>query len=140
MTKKIDIAIVGATGAVGEMFVEILQQRQFPVRKLYPLASERSEGEVIQFDGRSHRVKNLENFDFSQVQMAFFSAGSTVSAKYVPIAAEAGCIVIDNSSSFVTTRTCRWSFRKLIRMPWCITVTVISSLTRIVRPFKWWWL
>lgn len=100
MSKKIDIAIVGATGAVGEMFVEILQQRHFPVGKLYPLASERSEGEVIQFDGRSHRVKNLEGFDFSKVQIAFFSAGSTVSAQYVPKAADAGCIVIDNSSQF----------------------------------------
>lgn len=100
MTKKINVAIVGATGAVGEMFIEILQQRNFPVDKLYPLASERSEGEVIQFDGRSHRVKNLENFDFSQVQIAFFSAGSTASAQYVPKAADAGCIVIDNSSQF----------------------------------------
>ncbi len=100
MKKKIDIAIVGATGVVGETFAEILQQRHFPVGKLYPLASERSEGAVIQFDGRSHRIKNLETFDFSQVQIAFFSAGSEISAKYVPIATDAGCIVIDNSSQF----------------------------------------
>jgi aspartate-semialdehyde dehydrogenase len=100
MVKKVDIAIVGATGLVGETFVEILQQRDFPVGKLYPVASERSEGQVIQFNSKSHRVKNLENFDFSQVQIAFFSAGSEVSAKYVPIAADAGCTVIDNSSKF----------------------------------------
>ena len=100
MKNRIKIAIVGATGAVGEAFVEILQQRQFPVEKLFPLASERSEGEVIQFNGRSHRVKNLADFDFSQVDMAFFSAGSAVSAEYVPKAAAAGCIVIDNSSQF----------------------------------------
>lgn len=100
MTQKIDIAIVGATGAVGEMFVEILQQRQFPVGKLYPLASERSEGEVIQFKGKSCRIKNLKNFDFSLAKIAFFSAGSAISAQYVPQAVEAGCIVIDNSSQF----------------------------------------
>lgn len=100
MSKKINIAIVGATGAVGRTFLEILEQRQFPVEKLYLLASERSEGEVLLFNGRSHRVKNLESFDFAKVQMAFFSAGSTLSAKYVPKAAEAGCIVIDNSSQF----------------------------------------
>lgn len=100
MSKKYDIAIVGATGAVGRTFIEILQQRQFPVGKLYPLASERSVGKVIQFDGRSHRVKNLADFDFSQVQIAFFSAGSMVSKQYVPVAAEQGCIVIDNSSQF----------------------------------------
>ncbi len=100
MTKKINIAIVGATGVVGQTFIEILQQREFPVAQLYPLASERSEGEVIQFNGKSHRVKNLENFDFSQVEIAFFSAGSNISAQYVPIAAQAGCVVIDNSSQF----------------------------------------
>lgn len=100
MKKKINIAIVGATGAVGEMFAEILQQRQFPVDQLFPLASERSEGKVIQFNGKSHRVKNLKDFDFSQVQIAFFSAGSAISQQYVPKASEAGCIVIDNSSQF----------------------------------------
>ena len=100
MTKKTNIAIVGATGVVGQTFIEILQQRQFPVATLFPLASEKSEGEVIQFNGKSHRVKNLENFDFSQVEIAFFSAGSQISAQYVPIAARAGCIVIDNSSQF----------------------------------------
>ena len=100
MNKKISIAIVGATGAVGQAFVEILEQRQFPVEKLYPLASERSEGEVIQFMGKSHRVTRLDQFDFSKAQIAFFSAGSSVSAHYVPKAAEAGCIVIDNSSQF----------------------------------------
>ncbi len=100
MSKKVNIAIVGATGAVGRTFIEILEQRQFPVDKLYLLASEHSEGEVILFEGRSHRVKNLESFDFSKVQMAFFSAGSAISEKYVPKAADAGCIVIDNSSQF----------------------------------------
>jgi aspartate-semialdehyde dehydrogenase len=100
MTKKTNIAIVGATGVVGQTFIEILQQRQFPVAKLFPLASERSEGEVIQFNGHSHRVLNIDKFDFSKVEIAFFSAGSETSAKYVPIAAKAGCIVIDNSSQF----------------------------------------
>ena len=72
MVKKVDIAIVGATGLVGETFLEILQQRHFPVGKLYPVASARSEGEVVQFEGRSHRIKNLENFDFSTGADCFF--------------------------------------------------------------------
>ncbi len=100
MKKKYAVAIVGATGVVGETFIQILQERKFPVEKLYPLASERSVGKVVQFEGRSHRIKNLETFDFSKVQIAFFSAGSAVSKQYVPIAAQAGCIVIDNSSQF----------------------------------------
>ncbi len=100
MKKKYAVAIVGATGVVGETFIQILQERKFPVEKLYPLASERSVGKVIQFEGRSQRIKNLETFDFSKVQIAFFSAGSAVSKQYVPIAAQAGCIVIDNSSQF----------------------------------------
>lgn len=95
-----DVAIVGATGLVGEMFLEIFAQRQFPLGNLYLLASERSAGERISFQDQMLKVQNVANFDFSQVQFAFFSAGSKVSAQYVPVAAEAGCVVIDNTSQF----------------------------------------
>ncbi len=98
--KNYNIAIVGATGAVGEVLLQILEERQFPVGKLFPLASERSAGSTIQFNGKSHRVNDLKDFDFSKVQIAFFSAGGEVSKKYAPIAAEAGAIVIDNTSYF----------------------------------------
>ena len=100
MTQTYDIAIVGATGLVGEAFIELLQKRQFPIGKLYLLASERSAGRQIQFGETYLKVKNLTDFDFSKTQMAFFSAGSKVSAEYAPKAAAAGCIVIDNTSQF----------------------------------------
>lgn len=100
MSMKFDVAVVGATGLVGQTMIEVLEQRQFPVNKLYPLASERSAGETVEFKGRSHDVGVLSKFDFSQVQFALFSAGADVAEKYAPIAAEQGCIVIDNSSQF----------------------------------------
>jgi aspartate-semialdehyde dehydrogenase len=100
MSKTYDVAVVGATGAVGETMISILEERNFPVGTLYPLASERSEGKIVQFKGKSVRVQNLDGFDFSQVQIGLFSAGGSISEKYAPIASEAGCIVIDNTSHF----------------------------------------
>ncbi len=95
-----DVAIVGATGAVGEAMLEILAERAFPVRNLYLLASERSAGKRLQFAGKSVSVENLATFDFSKVQIGFFSAGGSISADYAPRAAEQGCVVIDNTSHF----------------------------------------
>lgn len=95
-----DVAIVGATGAVGETFLSILKDRQFPVGKIYPLASEKSAGKTVLFGEEEMTVENLANFDFSKTQIAFFSAGAEISAIYAPKAAEAGCIVIDNTSQF----------------------------------------
>ena len=97
---KCDVAIVGATGAVGEVMREILEQRSFPVRNLYLLASEKSAGTRLQFEGKSIVVEDLASFDFSQVQIGLFSAGGSISAGYAPIAAAAGCVVIDNTSHF----------------------------------------
>jgi aspartate-semialdehyde dehydrogenase len=95
-----DVAIVGATGAVGQAMIEVLAERKFPVRKLYLLASERSAGKRIQFNGISHTVQRLDEFDFSKVQIGLFSAGGDISAQYAPKAGAAGCIVIDNTSCF----------------------------------------
>ncbi|TQV67690.1 aspartate-semialdehyde dehydrogenase [Exilibacterium tricleocarpae] len=100
MDKRYDIALVGATGVVGETLLEILHQRQFPVGTLYPLASERSAGGSVMFGGKAHRVQNLADFDFSQAQIGLFSAGAGVSAEYAPRAAAAGCVVVDNTSQF----------------------------------------
>lgn len=100
MSKAVDVAVVGATGAVGEAMIEILEQRNFPVRKLYPLASSRSAGKTIRFQGKSIQIEDLAEFDFSQVQIGLFSAGGSVSAEYAPVAAAAGCIVVDNTSHF----------------------------------------
>lgn len=100
MSKKIDVAVVGATGAVGETMLEILHQRNFPVGKVYALASERSAGSTVSFGNKSLIVEDLAEFDFSKVQIGLFSPGASVSAIYAPKAAAAGCVVIDNTSQF----------------------------------------
>lgn len=95
-----DVAIVGATGLVGELMIRLLSERKFPVTKLYPLASARSMGKTVHFADKSIPVRDLRSFDFSQAQLAFFSAGSRVSAEFVPLAVKQGCLVIDNTSFF----------------------------------------
>ncbi|GHF98615.1 aspartate-semialdehyde dehydrogenase [Thalassotalea marina] len=100
MAQKFDVCVLGATGLVGKTIMEILEQRDFPVNKLYPLASARSAGEIIEFNGESIEVIDADTFDFSLAQIGFFSAGGSTSAKFAPIAGEAGCIVIDNTSEF----------------------------------------
>lgn len=100
MTKQYDIAILGATGVVGESLLSILAERSFPVGQVYPLASARSKGETVTFKGQALKVQDAAEFDFRKVQIAFFSAGASVSADYAPIAAKAGCVVIDNTSQF----------------------------------------
>ncbi|MDO9102476.1 MAG: aspartate-semialdehyde dehydrogenase [Candidatus Nitrotoga sp.] len=100
MSKKYDVAILGATGAVGEAMLSILEQRNFPVGKLFLLASSRSAGSTMTFRNQEVTVQDVEGFDFSQVQIGLFSAGSSVSEKYAPIAAAAGCVVIDNTAQF----------------------------------------
>jgi len=98
--KTYDVAVVGATGAVGETMLSILEQRNFPIGNLYPLASSRSAGGSIQFNGKSVKIGDLADFDFSKAQIGLFSAGGSVSAEYAPKAAAAGCVVIDNTSHF----------------------------------------
>jgi aspartate-semialdehyde dehydrogenase len=100
MSREVNVAVVGATGAVGEAMIEILEQRNFPVKQLFALASSRSAGKTIRFKGQNVKVTDLAEFDFSQVEIGLFSAGGDISAQYAPIAAAAGCIVIDNTSHF----------------------------------------
>jgi len=144
MKKQIDIAVVGATGAVGETMISILAERDFPVRKLYLLASARSAGSAIRFKGQTLMVEDLASFDFSQVQIALFSAGGSVSAVYAPRAAEAGCIVIDNTSHFrreadiplvvpeVNPGALRhYQGRNIIANPNCSTIQMVVALKPI---------
>ncbi|HEV7165057.1 MAG TPA: aspartate-semialdehyde dehydrogenase [Gammaproteobacteria bacterium] len=98
--KTFDVAVVGATGAVGAALLEILAERRFPCGKVYALASERSAGERVTFAGRELKVENLAEFDFHKVQIGLFSAGASVSEIYAPKAAAAGCVVVDNTSRF----------------------------------------
>ena len=100
MSKTYNIAILGATGAVGETMLSILEQRHFPVGEVYPLASSRSAGRQVEFRGESLAVLDVAGFDWSKAQIGLFSAGASVSAHWAPIAAEAGCVVIDNTSQF----------------------------------------
>jgi aspartate-semialdehyde dehydrogenase len=99
----VDLAIIGATGAVGEVVVELLGESTFPVKTLYLLSSERTAGTSLQFRSKPLMVNLLEEFDFSQVQMAIFVATDAVSLKYVPKAQAAGCLVIDNSQAFTAS-------------------------------------
>lgn len=100
MHKKFNLAIVGATGLVGQAILSILQQRKFPVNQLYLLASERSSGEIMEFNEQPLVVSDLDEFDFKLADIAIFTAGSAVSAMYAPKATAKGCLVIDNTPQF----------------------------------------
>lgn len=100
MSKTYDVVVLGATGAVGETMLSILEQRNFPVGQVYALASSRSAGARVEFKGSHIVVQDVETFDWSKAQIGLFSAGASVSAKWAPIAAQHGCVVIDNTSQF----------------------------------------
>jgi aspartate-semialdehyde dehydrogenase len=94
------LAVAGVTGAVGQEFLRILEQRCFPFESLKLLASARSAGKKIDFLGTTYRVEELGPDSFDDVDLALFSAGGSISKKFAPIAAERGCVVVDNSSAF----------------------------------------
>ncbi len=94
------IAVVGVTGAVGQEFLRILEQRQFPYASIKMLASARSAGKKQSFKGKDHLIEELKEDSFKDVDLALFSAGGSISKKFAPIAAAAGCVVVDNSSAF----------------------------------------
>jgi aspartate-semialdehyde dehydrogenase len=95
-----NVAVVGATGAVGEQMREVLEERQFPVGELRLLASERSAGQFLPFQSKQIRVEILNEDSFTDIDLGLFSAGAGVSAKYAPIAVRAGAVVVDNTSFF----------------------------------------
>ena len=144
MSKKYNVAVVGATGAVGETMISILEERKFPIDKLFLLASERSAGKKIQFNGKHVTVQNLADFDFSQVQIGLFSAGGSISKEYAPKAAAAGCVVIDNTSEFrydddiplvvpeVNPHAiAQYKNRNIIANPNCSTIQMVVALKPI---------
>ncbi|MCR9191667.1 MAG: aspartate-semialdehyde dehydrogenase [Gammaproteobacteria bacterium] len=100
MTKLYRVAVVGASGVVGEAMLASLAERQFPVAEIFPLGSERSLGKSVPFGSQSLDVLDLATFDFTDIDVAFFAAGTDVAKKYAPIAAAHNCVVIDNSSCF----------------------------------------
>jgi aspartate-semialdehyde dehydrogenase len=144
MSKKYDVAVVGATGAVGEAMLEILAQRKFPVGKIHALASARSIGKTVSFGNKELPVDDLAEFDFSKVQIGLFSAGASVSAEFAPIAAAAGCVVIDNTSQFRYDDTiplvvpevnshkiAAYSEHGIIANPNCSTIQLVVALKPI---------
>ena len=100
MAKTYNVAVVGATGAVGEVMLSILAERDFPIGEIVALASSRSAGKEVDCGRRKLTVQDLDEFDFSNTDIALFSAGGSISAEHAPRAAAAGCVVIDNTSHF----------------------------------------
>ncbi len=144
MSKSYDVAIVGATGAVGEAMLSILEERNFPVGEVYALASSRSVGKRIPFKGKNLVVKDLAEFDFSKVQIGLFSAGASISKEYAPKAAAANCVVIDNTSEFRydddiplivpevnPEKIADYKVRGIIANPNCSTIQMLVALKPI---------
>jgi len=142
--KTFDVAVVGATGAVGAAMLEILAERKFPCGRVYALASERSVGERVSFGSRELKVDNLAEFDFSQVQIGLFSPGASVSEVYAPKAAATGCVVIDNTSRFRyepdvplvvpevnPEAVAQYKARGIIANPNCSTIQLVVALKPI---------
>ena len=98
--KEFRVAVVGVTGAVGQEMLKVLEERKFPVSEIRPLASSRSQGKKVNFRGREWTVEVLDQNSFRGVDIALFSAGASISREFAPLAAQSGCVVIDNSSAF----------------------------------------
>ncbi len=139
--KEYVVAVVGATGAVGETMLRILEERNFPVRSLRLLASERSEARVLSYKGEEIKVERLTHGSFHGTEIAFFSAGATRSKEFAPAAAEAGAVVIDNSSAFRMEpnvplvvpeinpdATAGYKARGIIANPNCTTIVMVMPL------------
>ncbi|MGI9291761.1 MAG: aspartate-semialdehyde dehydrogenase [Gammaproteobacteria bacterium] len=144
MKDAVNVAVVGATGMVGETILDILAERNFPIAKLYALASERSVGKTVRFGNREIVCEDLAKHDFSQTDMALFSAGGSVSAEHAPRAAAAGCVVVDNTSHFrmeediplvvpeVNAEAIKgYTTRNIIANPNCSTIQMLVALKPI---------
>jgi len=137
----VNVAVVGATGNVGREILAILDEREFPAKDVIALASPKSAGRETSFGDTTLKVKSLETFDFSTVDIALFSAGGSVAQKWVPLAAKAGCVSIDNSSAFrmdpdvplivpeVNSQAItEYSKRNIIANPNCSTAQLVVAL------------
>lgn len=149
--KKYNVAVVGATGAVGEELFVILEEQNFPINKLVPLASAKSVGIEVECQGVSYKVKELTEdiFQKEDVDIAFFSAGGSISAHYAPFAAEAGAVVIDNTSHFrmnpevpLVVPECNpkdvelWQQTGIIANPNCSTIQMVQALKPLDDAFN----
>jgi aspartate-semialdehyde dehydrogenase len=143
MGKKYNVAVVGATGAVGEELFRVLEQIDFPIGELLPLASANSAGSTIEFNSQEHKVYELTEsvFDEHQVDIAFFSAGGSISAKFAKYAVQSGAVVIDNTSHFRMDENvplvvpevnpediAKWRETGIIANPNCSTIQMVQAL------------
>lgn len=141
MSREWKVAVLGATGLVGETIIKVLEERKFPIAKLIPLASSRSLGKGVEFRGEDIPVIDAETFDFADADIGLFSAGGSVSRIYAPKAAQAGCVVIDNTSEFryeediplvvpeVNPQAIKdFSKRRIIANPNCSTIQMLVAL------------
>jgi aspartate-semialdehyde dehydrogenase len=142
--RKFKVAIAGATGAVGREMIKVLEEREFPISELVPLASERSEGQKLDFQDREVVVRRLKPDSFKGVEIALFSAGAAVSREFAPHAARAGAVVIDNSSGFRMEPDCplvvpevnpkdvelavKPGGRRIIANPNCSTIQLVVAM------------
>ena len=146
--KKVNLAVVGATGIVGRTFLKVLEERQLPIENFYVMASSRSAGSTLTFNGKNYIVEELNEHSFDKpIDIALFSAGGSTSAKYAPIAAEHGCIVIDNSSQWrmdpnvplivpeVNPEDISWH-KNIIANPNCSTILAMVALKPLDDKFK----
>jgi aspartate-semialdehyde dehydrogenase len=145
MSKQFNVAVVGATGAVGEVMLSVLAERNFPVGDIVALASERSAGDSVVFGGRDIVVRDLATFDPKGIDIALFSAGGAISKQYAPKFAAAGAVVIDNSSTFrydadvplvvseVNPEAASNRPRGIIANPNCSTMQLVVALAPIHR-------
>ena len=147
-SRRFNVAVVGATGAVGETMLNILAERDFPIATLYPLASERSAGGQVEFKGQKVTVLDLATFDPTGVDIALFSAGGGISKEYAPKFAAAGAVVIDNSSAFrydddvplvvseVNPEALKQRPRGIIANPNCSTMQMLVALAPLHREYN----
>ncbi len=144
MNNQYDVAVVGATGVVGQAMLAILAERNFPVSQICALASQRSAGSRVPFKDRQLVVQDLADFDFSNAQIGLFSAGGSISSSYAPRAAAAGCVVVDNTSRFrydtdiplvipeVNPQAiAKYKARGIIANPNCSTIQMLVALKPI---------
>lgn len=148
MSQNLTVAVAGATGAVGRAMLSILAQRQFPLSQLVPLASARSAGQTLTYGDQTLTVQDLATYDFTSTDLGLFSAGGSVSAKYAPKAAAAGCVVVDNTSEFryrddvplVVAEVnphalARYRDTGIVANPNCSTMQLMVALAPIHRQF-----
>jgi aspartate-semialdehyde dehydrogenase len=141
MTRQWKVAVLGATGLVGDTMIKVLEERKFPVAELFPLASNRSLGKSVEFNGKKVPVIDVDTFDFANADIGLFSAGGEISRIYAPKAAAAGCVVIDNTSEFRydddiplvvpevnPEAIAQFKQRRIIANPNCSTIQMLVAL------------